>query len=544
MSDEAMAHLTSAQRELVRMWLESSIEDDATSVAYAAPTTEQERLLAELWQEVLEQAPIGIDDDYFQLGGDSITSIVVIAKAQAVGLDLTMHDLLSLRTIRKLAEAVPASATRLPSTTSTMDGQLTPMQKGMLFDVLGDPERAPYVVQVSAQLDGDVDTAELIAAWTAVVRRHSALRMAIRSDESGPRAVTHSAVPVPVETVDLRTLPSGEQDAQVEAYLVRDRELPFDLGTPPLLRIGLLLLGERKCRLVLTHHHLLLDGWSQQIVLREFVSLYDGATMPAVTPARTAHPEGDLTYWRERLAGFTPAKTIPSRQGPVTYTTVVETLPDELAQGLTAVARQAGVTVPALFYAGWALMIAEITGRRDVAFGVTVSGRSSEVDAVGMFINTLPLRVQVDRHELLLPWLSRVHGLHTELLGVQHTSLPDIARCLAEPRSARDLFDTIVVVENFPQPIREGHQSRRLRISRVTTYIVEGYPLVLEVNTASPVRLALRVDTAAHSDVLARYVGYLRRLCAGVDHHSTVGELADAIGRRVTSVPRQRVESS
>ncbi|GIH03430.1 hypothetical protein Rhe02_14970 [Rhizocola hellebori] len=540
MTDEAMAQLTPAQRELVRLWMESAIEDEPTSAVYAAPSTEQEWLLADIWQEVLQHAPIGIDDDYFRLGGDSITAIVVIAKAQAAGIDLTTQDLLGLRTIRKIAEAVTAFAA---PAASTIDGQLTPMQKGMLFDILSEPDQASYVVQVGAQLDGDVDPAGLIAAWTEVVRRHPALRMSIQHDESGPRAVLHPAVTVPVETHDLRALPVGEQERWVEAYLARDRDVAFDLRTPPLLRLGLLMLGARRCRLVLTHHHLLLDGWSQQIVLREFISLYDGATLPPAAPTRITHPEGDAGFWREHLAGFTPAKTVPGRQGPPAYTTTVETLPDVLAQGLAALARRAGVTVPTLVYGGWALLIAELTGRRDIAFGVTVSGRSSEADAVGMFINTLPLRIQVDRQELVLPWLSHVLGLQTDLLSVQHSSLPDIARCLAEPAPARDLFDTIVVVENFPQPIREGHQSRRLRISDVTTYIVEGYPLVLEVNTASPMRLALRVDTAAYSEVLARYLGYLRRLCAGVGQDTTVGELVDALARRVTSVPRQRVES-
>nr|AGS49673.1 long-chain-fatty-acid--CoA ligase [uncultured bacterium esnapd14] len=541
MTDDAMAHLTPAQRELVQLWLESSAQDDPAPPPYAAPATPHERLLAEIWQEVLEQEPIGVDDDYFRLGGDSITAIVVIAKAQAAGLDLTTQDLLGLRTIRKIAEAVTAFAA---PATFTEDGRLTPMQQGMLFDILSEPDRAPYVVQVSARLDGDIDAEELTAALSAVVGGHRALRMSIRSGEAGPHAVFHDAVRVPVETLDLRALPPAEQRAQVEDYLARDRERGFDLGTPPLLRLGLLLLGQGSCRLVLTHHHLLLDGWSQQIVLRDFLSVYDGAAFTPAAPAKVVHTQADSRYWRERLAGFTPGRTVPGRTGPATYTTVVQTLPEELARGLTALARRCGVTVPALLYGGWALMVAELAGRRDVAFGVTVSGRSSETDAVGMFINTLPLRIQVDRREPLLPWLSRVHGQHTDLLAAQHMSLPEIARCLPVPGPARDLFDTIVVVENFPQPVREGHASQRLRISEVTTHIVEGYPLVLEVNTASPVRLALRVDTAANEEVLARFVRYLRRLCAGVDERTTVGEVAEAMGRGVTSVPRQRVGPS
>jgi nonribosomal peptide synthetase protein BlmV len=157
MRDESMTHLTQAQQELVQLWLESSAEDDTDQVPYAAPATEQERRLTEILQDVLGRTPIGIDDDYFRLGGDSITAIVVIAKAQAEGIALGTHELLGLRTVRKIAEAV--TMIEAPKQ-RTMDGGLTALQEGMLFDILSAPDQAPYVVQVSAQLEGDIVASE------------------------------------------------------------------------------------------------------------------------------------------------------------------------------------------------------------------------------------------------------------------------------------------------------------------------------------------------------------------------------------------------
>lgn len=535
--------LSPIQRELAQLWLEQA-PPEREAEPRADPANAMEEALVEVWREVLQAESLGVEDDYFGSGGDSITAIVVIAKARQAGLEITTQDLLNLRTVRKIVAAMAADqaavAAAVEGRPSDVDGKLTPMQEGMLADVLRDHHSPRYVVQVHAGLEGDVNAEDLAAAWQWLVQRHPALRVAMQWDATRLRQVVHAEVVVPVHQRDLRGLPAGVQQAAVAEYLSRDFAAGFELDRPPLLRIGLITLGEGRCRLVLTHHHLLLDGWSQQIVLRELLDHYDGKTVaPPVAAEPPEQIETETGYWRERLAGFVPAPTVPvtdqSGLDVDRFVTRVAGIPEGLGEALAGTARRVGVTVPVLFYGGWALLVAAIAGRDDIACGITVSGRRpGAAEAVGMFINTLPLRVSVRRDSPVAQWLARLHRRQVELLERQHTPLTEIARSAGVSAGAQALFDTIVVVENFAQPVGEGTQTRRLRVSDVGLRIVEGYPMVLEVRTGPALQVSLRADTAhvtaAHADtLLAMLVSYLERLDE-IDETATVGDLIDHIG--------------
>ncbi|PZG13296.1 hypothetical protein C1I95_23955, partial [Micromonospora craterilacus] len=537
---------------------------ERTADGHGRPRTDTERTLLGIFAEVLGQPDVGTRDDYFALGGDSITAIVLVAKAGAAGLELTTHDLLTLRTVDAIAGALaddpiqtdhepvadsPPSASRTGAMPAPLP--LTAMQLGMLYHSLADPTGTAYLVQATAHLAGQIDPPAFEAAWQSIVDRHPALRRHPQVSNGLAYQSQADRVPVPLEVHDLRRLTSDEQDRTVRRYLTEDRARPFDLARPPLLRLALLWLTDTTARFVFTHHHLLLDGWSQQVVLREFLDTYDeperaipSTPQTRLTPADEDNPE-PAAYWRQRLAGFVPTRVPaigevgdPSENGPPGdgYDTTELALTSAEERGLAVVARQAGVTVPTILYAGWAVALSGLTGTRDVAFGVTVSGRTTirpdPVLAVGMFINTLPLRVRLDPGAALPDWLRRVHRHQNELTHWERTPLTEVDRCLPGTGPS---FDTLVVVENFPTSVTDGTASRRLLVTDLTNEVREGYPLVCEAQPGERLRIRIRSTRAAAP--LGRATGdglaaALRRIAAATaPNELTVADLAESVAK-------------
>jgi nonribosomal peptide synthetase protein BlmV len=509
--------LSPQRQELLDLWLADSGIDDVLSVddvPYAPPITQEQRTLAGIWQDVLEHDLVGIDDDYFARGGDSITAIVLVAKAQRAGLGFTTDDLFALRTIRRLAECTRPVVATSEAPSQPRRARLTPLQQGILFHALQDP--TAYVAQVSCRLDGDVDCDELVAALQSMLDRHPVLRLAIDTSGAEPAQVVQPSVVLPVDVRDLR----GEPSTALADYLQRDRARGFDLARAPLLRVALLRTGQRSVHVVLTHHHLLLDGWSQQLLVRDLLSAYDGLDGPAVDRDGffryldwLCSVDVDLEHWRERLDGFSPSLV---GRGGVTHgdsPTVGATLPAAESSAVASFARRNGLTVSTVLYGGWALLLGRLTGSADVGFGVTVSGRPAELpgatDALGMFINTLPLRVPLPADEPLVAWLAEVQRRRQELDRHAHTPLSAIARLVDG-----QLFDSIAVVENFPLLVAPG-TSRRVTLSEVHAEIQEGYPLVFEAAPREEIALRLRHDPAVldatqAQALLAALLAYLR----------------------------------
>jgi amino acid adenylation domain-containing protein len=345
---------------------------------------------------------------------------------------------------------------------------LTPLQEGLLFHARYEHERgAPdvYVVQLVFELEGPVHAERLRATAQALLDRHPNLRAAFRRRRGGQ----------PVQVVPRRaTLPWAEADLTDRAVhtdtdkawselLEEDRALGFDPVTPPLLRCTLVRTGERRHRLLVTHHHILLDGWSVSVLLRELLALYaaggDPAVLPPVPPYR-----GFLDWldrrdrtaaeaaWRDALADVTePTRLAPAATPDATEPAQARTeLAAETGAALAACARSVGVTVNTLVQSAWAILLGRLTGRDDVVFGTTVSGRPPELPGVesmvGLFINTVPTRVRLRPEESLGALLRQVQDGYVRLLDHHHLGLADIQRGVGVP----ELFDSLVVFENYP----------------------------------------------------------------------------------------------
>ncbi|KUN76450.1 non-ribosomal peptide synthetase [Streptomyces griseoruber] len=344
---------------------------------------------------------------------------------------------------------------------------LTPLQEGMLFHALYDDEGSDvYTVQTSLELTGPLDRSALRTACEALLTRHPALRTGFLQRGTG-RAVqiVPRTAEVPWAEDDLSPLPAAERSTALDRITAEDRERRFTLSAPPLVRFRLLRMDAERHVLLLTNHHILLDGWSLPLVLRDLFELYDrGGSADGMPPAPSFRRhlawlaaqdrESARAAWRAALGGLEE----PTLMGPTGAgggacgfpRRLVTRLTESLTAELTRSARSRGVTVNTLVQTAWALLLARATGRQDVVFGATVSGRPAELpgveETVGLFINTVPVRVRLDPAESLGALLERVQEEQAALLPHHHLGLADIQRLTG----LGDLFDTAVVFENAP----------------------------------------------------------------------------------------------
>ncbi|MGW5448603.1 amino acid adenylation domain-containing protein [Streptomyces asiaticus] len=390
---------------------------------------------------------------------------------------------------------------------------LAPLQEGLLFHSVYD-EAAPdvYVVQDTMDLEGDLDPEALRAACRTLLRRHANLRAGFRyAGLRRPVQFIPHEVPLPWEEFDLAALSEDERAAAADRVLEADRRRRFDLGKPPLMRFTLLRLGGGRHRFVLTNHHILLDGWSRPMLLRELLALYasrgDDSGLPRVRPFRDylrwlADQDRDaaVAAWREAVAGLDGPTLVAPRAGDrpaVVPGRLDAELEPAVHEALSALARERALTLNSLVQGAWAVVLGGLTGRDDVVFGATVSGRPPELAGVetmvGLFINTLPVRVRLRPGEPLVDMVRRVQDEQTRLQAHQQIDLAEVRRLAG----AGELFDTTMVFENYPVDLTAGNDepggASGLTVVGARNRDAAHYPLAL-VAVARGGLLRLRLD--------------------------------------------------
>nr|QEO73592.1 condensation domain-containing protein [uncultured bacterium] len=429
--------------------------------------------------------------------------------------------------------------------------RLTPMQSGMLFHSLADPEHDVYVHQTSVVLEGISDPSVLAEAWQRVTDRTPILRTAIEWDGlAEPVQVVHRHARMPVVHFDWTALTGTGQREELARYLEADRAAGMDLTAAPLMRLAVAKLSDDSVMLVATAHHLLLDGWSTADVSSEVLEVYSALSRSAPVTAPTRRPFRDYVawlaerdedaarrYWQEVLSGFTSPTPLPFDRPPSrahtawSATEVPVAVPDELSARLLGFARRHRLTVNAVIQGAWALLLARHSGERDVCFGATVSGRPAELagsdSIVGLFINTLPVRVRTDDAGDVVSWLQALQTEQVEARQFEFVSLAQVQSWSTVPRGAV-LFDSIVVFENYPYDeeaaSRTGVRVRELRGDDATNF-----PLSLTAYADERLHLLLHYDPELFdAQTVERMAGHL-------------GVLLDAIvaqpGRRPADLP-------
>ena len=420
---------------------------------------------------------------------------------------------------------------------------LTPMQEGMLFETIRAPDASVYVQQLSCLVRGALDEEAFTFAWQAVVDRHDALRTSFSwEDADRPVQLVHRKVVLPITRLSWVDVGEAEQASRLEVLLERDRATGFDLRDAPLMRLTLVHLGPTRVQVVWTHHHVVLDGWSLPIVLRDVLRLYEArvngrsAALPPAPPFRALishiRKQGaDTTRARAEviaeLEGFTAPTALPlahaakptaraagaHRESSTSFTR------EETAR-LAARARVMRVTVASLLTAAWAVVLARHAGVDDVVFGVAVSGRPADLrgaDAtVGMFVDTVPVRVRLGADE---PAADVVRAVHTSLAAHAahaHVSLAELHAATALPPGS-PLFESVVAFESYPSDPALAQGVAGVSIEALTTHERSSVPLTVIAAPGEMLRLGVlcdpsRFDEDASHQLLDRLARVVRGL--------------------------------
>ena len=345
---------------------------------------------------------------------------------------------------------------------------LSPMQQGMLYHTLYAPESGAYMQQVSCTLKGELNVAAFEQAWQQVIDRHPVLRSAFLWEKlKGPVQLVQRQVKLPLEQQDWQHFSAARQATELEALLTADRARGFELAHAPLLRLFLLRLGTHAYQFIWSHHHILFDGWSVPLLLQEVFAFYEAGCRGERLKLDQPRPFRDYiawlkqqdisraeTYWRRALAGFTtPTRLSIDHTGEIGFAEEQVRLSAEVSEQVQRFAREQQVTVNTVVQAAWALLLSRYSGEEEVLFGATVSGRPAELagveQMVGLFINSLPVRVRVNGEAQVGTWLRELQAQVMELRQYEYSPLVEV-QGWSDVKRGQNLFDTLVVFDNFP----------------------------------------------------------------------------------------------
>ncbi|MCZ4517305.1 amino acid adenylation domain-containing protein [Rhodococcus ruber] len=395
---------------------------------------------------------------------------------------------------------------------------LAPLQHGLMFhSELTRGHVDVYTAQLIFELGGEIDAARLHRAARRLLARHDSLRTAFVRDNRGAAAALVLTDP----ELHWRTVDAEATDVPAIAHA--ERTARFDLDVPPLLRF-VLVNTEDGASLVVTNHHILFDGWSMPIFVKELLVLY-AADGPIPIPARTYRDylkwlderdhTGALDKWADALAGVDePSLIAPGHEADHEMPAELSVpLDDASVTAVKAAARDLSVTVNTVVQAAWALVLAAELGRDDVVFGATVSGRPADLtgveDTLGLFINTLPVRVRVHRDDTVAALLARVQAQSVDLLDSHHMGLPEVRSRVGAGAG----FDTLTVFESYPvdhSALDRDTDIAGLRVRDLRVTDATHYPLTLITVLEPTVRITLKhaagtIDRSRAASIAERF---------------------------------------
>jgi amino acid adenylation domain-containing protein len=440
-----------------------------------------EELLAGIWSDLLGVAAVASRESFFDLGGHSLLATRMISRVRSVlGVEIPMRAVFEEPTLAGFAAAVERARqgdtlSRVPPLVRVPRGGLLPAsfaQQRLWFLHRLDPESAAYNLAGAVRLEGALDVAALAGALSAIVRRHESLRTVFAEEAGEPWQVISEPAPLPLPAVDLAGLPPARRDEELRRIAVGEARRPYGLARGPLVRSTLLRLGAREHVLLLGMHHIVSDGWSLSIFVRELGGLYrEPACLPelplqyvdyAVWQRRWLSGEvmeERLAWWKYRLAGAPPVADLPldhprpSVQGSRGERVNLAIEP-ELAARWESLARRLGVTPFMAFLAGFATLLSRYGGQDDMVIGTPIAnrGRAELEDLIGFFANTLALRVNLAGDPGFAELARRVREMSLEAYA--HQDIP-FERLVEALRPERDLghspvFQVMLALQNLP----------------------------------------------------------------------------------------------
>ncbi len=515
-----------------------------------------EELLAGVWADLLGVPGVASHDSFFALGGHSLLATRMISRVRAVlGVELPIRAVFEEPTLagfaawteRALQEDLGENGASLPPLVAVPRDRPLPLsfsQQRLWFIDQLEPENVPYNVRGGVRLEGSLDVAALAAALSGIVRRHEVLRTTFGQEAGEPRQVIAAPAPLPLPVLDLSGLPAEAQEVETHRIATAESRRPYDLARGPLLRCTLLRLGERQHALLVGMHHVVSDGWSMGIFVRELGALYRALVTaePGALPALPIQ-YADFAVWQrqwlrdealaERLAWWTgqltgapqvvelpldrPRPPVQSFRGGHVYLS----LGSELEARLETMTRRLGITPFMLLLAGFGTLLSRYGGQSDVVVGTPIANRrQAELeDLIGFFVNTLALRVDLAGDPTLGELAQRVREM--SLGAFAHQEVP-FERLVDELRPVRVLshspvFQVLLALQNFPvSPLDlPGLTLSPLRFETGQTH----YDLSLFLNPHAGQGGLLAVEYAADlfdAATIQRLLGHFHRLLAAV----------------------------
>ncbi|MEH2283671.1 MAG: condensation domain-containing protein [Nostoc sp.] len=397
--------------------------------------------------------------------------------------------------------------------------ELTPVQKGMLFHCLYDSELSLYFFQHVFILRGNLNIEAFEKAWQLVIDRHPILRTGFYWEEiENPLQIVYNQVKVSLNHYDWSNIDAVEQKAQLESFLISDRQKSFDFSQPCLMRHTLIRLTDDCYRYIWSVNHIILDGWGGSLVFQEFVEVYGALCQDKEICLAPTRPFRDYidwlqqqdiskaeSFWRQALQGIkAPAsltyieKIDQSSVQEVRYTEETIKLSSTSTEALQFFATQQRLTLATIINGIWVILLSRYTCRNNILYGYNVAGRPADLNGVesmvGMFVNTLPIHVHIDTEQLFLSWLQHFQLQLVEVRGYEYTSLTQINKWSEVPRQLT-LFESIVVIENFPVSEFIRDWQGNIEFQHTGLYYRNNYPLNLVVYPNKELLIAISYDS-------------------------------------------------
>jgi amino acid adenylation domain-containing protein len=522
------------------------------SEVYVALRGAVEELLSRVWAEVLGRERIGARDNFFELGGHSLLATRVVSMVRSLfDVELPLRSIFEAQTLTELAASVVAARRAgqrllLPPIEPGQRDQPLPLsfaqQRLWFFDRL-EPGNPFYNIPVALRLSGQLDTCALVESLNEVVRRHEALRTIFSVVDGEAVQVIRPSIRLDVPVLDLCSLPSLEREAAAQRRVAEEARLPFNLASGPLLRAVLVRLNEEEHLLLLTMHHIVSDGWSMGVLVREVAASYQ-AFINGMSPALPELPvqyadfaawqrawlrgealAAQLNYWKKQLAGAPPVLELPGSRGggaASRFQGATETLliSQELAERVRELSRREGVTLFMLLLSAFQVLLYRYTGQEDIVVGTAIANRTrAEIESlIGFFVNALVMRTDVSGNPSFRELLRRVRAVSLDAYAHQDLPFEMLVEELQPDREAHHspLFQVMFVLQNAPQQTLELSQ---LRLSLLETSSgTAKFDLTLFVTETEQGLLAAveyRTDLF-ESDMMRRLLNHFRVLLEGI----------------------------
>jgi amino acid adenylation domain-containing protein/non-ribosomal peptide synthase protein (TIGR01720 family) len=434
---------------------------------------------------------------------------------------------------------------------------LSPTQEGMLFHLLAGDDPEAYVQQIGYRIRGHLDAVHFEAAWNQLIRRHDILRTAIvHTNAKQPLQVVLKQRRLDFRFEDLTTLDTAAQAAWLERFQTQDRATPFDPARAMLMRVALLRLAPDLHEVLWSHHHLITDGWSIGVLQNELVEIYRALVqgqqpnLPAAPPysryirfLESLDAAAGAAYWRRSLAGYTQPASIPAtasglERHPAEHAV---TVPVALASALDNLARDTGVTLNTVLQSLWALLLGRYSSQDDVVFGTVVSGRPPEVPGIdrmaGLFVNTVPLRINIAPSQTLRQLLSEVQRDALDRAPYEYFPL---AKAQAESELRHNLIAVVTAMENYPveRQIQAARTSETLGFHIEAARVRERthYDLLLQFLPGPELVIKFQFNAAVHHpEAIASLARQYEQLLNAARPDATIAMLQHALAEPVSS---------